>query len=258
MTRSRYLRFEVLRTLRNRRFLMFSLAFPLILFFVVVGPNERARLDGIPFPLYYMTGMAAWGTMAAVVSSGARIAAERASGWTRQMRITPLTTSAYFRAKVLCGYLMALLSIAALGIAGTALGGPALGRRVVDDDRPAPRRIDPVRGNRNSSRSSAASRFARTRFGRPHVGIRPRRRRLRSSRDFGCVLRDSQVPSLLLARSGRKVRPGRKRLATCTSLDRDCRMVGSPYLDRSTCLPARHLAGLTARARYGCEGWTLT
>ena len=122
MTRSRYLRFEVLRTLRNRRFLMFSLAFPLILFFVVAGPNERARLDGIPFPLYYMTGMAAWGTMAAVVSSGARIAAERASGWTRQMRITPLTTSAYFRAKVLCGYLMALLSIAALGIAGTALG----------------------------------------------------------------------------------------------------------------------------------------
>jgi ABC-2 type transport system permease protein len=122
MTRSKYLRFEVLRTPRNRRFLVFSLAFPLVLFFVVAGPNQHAHLDGISFPLYYMTGMAAWGTMAAVISSGARIAAERAVGWTRQMRITPLTTRAYFRAKVLCGYLLALLSIAAMGIAGTALG----------------------------------------------------------------------------------------------------------------------------------------
>ena len=117
-----YLRFEVLRTLRNRRFLVFSLAFPLVLFFAVAGPNRKARIEGVPFPLYYMTGMAAWGTMVAVVSSGARIAAERSVGWTRQMRITPLTTRAYFSAKVLCGYLMALFTIVAMCAAGTALG----------------------------------------------------------------------------------------------------------------------------------------
>jgi len=117
-----YLRFEVLRTLRNRRFLVFSLAFPLVLFFAVAGPNRNARIEGVPFPLYYMTGMAAWGTMVAVVSSGARIAAERSVGWTRQMRITPLTTRAYFSAKVLCGYLMALFTIVAMCAAGTALG----------------------------------------------------------------------------------------------------------------------------------------
>lgn len=38
------------------------------------------------------------------------------------MRITPLATSAYFRAKVLCSYLMALLSMAVLYLAGTTLG----------------------------------------------------------------------------------------------------------------------------------------
>jgi ABC-2 type transport system permease protein len=38
------------------------------------------------------------------------------------MRITPLATSAYFRAKVLCGYLMALLSIVVLYGAGISLG----------------------------------------------------------------------------------------------------------------------------------------
>jgi ABC-2 type transport system permease protein len=122
MTHPTYLRYEVLRTFRNRRFLIFSLGFPLILFLFIGGANRKAHLDGISFPLYYMTGMTAWGTMTAVISSGARIAAERQIGWTRQMRITPLSAGGYFRAKVLCGYLMALLSMAVLYLAGTSLG----------------------------------------------------------------------------------------------------------------------------------------
>jgi ABC-2 type transport system permease protein len=85
-----YLRFEILQTFRNRRFLIFSLAFPLVLFFSIADAHRSATLDGISFPLYFMTGMAAWGTMVATISSGARIAAERQIGWTRQMRITPL------------------------------------------------------------------------------------------------------------------------------------------------------------------------
>jgi len=119
---STYLRFEILRTFRNRRFLVFSLVFPIVLFFTIAGPNRHVHLDGIAFPLYYMTGMAAFGTMIAVISSGARISQERTAGWTRQMRITPLKSSTYLATKVLCGYLLALLSIAALSLAGTALG----------------------------------------------------------------------------------------------------------------------------------------
>jgi ABC-2 type transport system permease protein len=122
MTKATYLRYEVLRTFRNRLFLVFSLGFPLVLFLFVGGSNRNAHLDGISFPLYYMTGMAAWGTMTAVISSGARIAAERQIGWTRQIRITPLTTTAYFQAKVLCAYLMALFSLVVLYLAGTSLG----------------------------------------------------------------------------------------------------------------------------------------
>jgi ABC-2 type transport system permease protein len=119
---SKYLRYEVLRTFRNWRFMLFSLAFPLILYLIVAGSNRHARLDGVAFPLYYMTGMATWGTMMAVVSTGGRIAAERQVGWTRQIRITPLSTAAYFEAKVLCGYLMAGLSLLVLYIPGMALG----------------------------------------------------------------------------------------------------------------------------------------
>ena len=117
-----YLKFEVLRTLRNRRFLVFSLLFPLVLFFAVAGPNKSVVVEGISFPLYYMTGMAAWGAMTAILSSGARIAAERQIGWTRQMKITPLSQLSYFSAKVLCGYMMAIFAVIALGIAGATLG----------------------------------------------------------------------------------------------------------------------------------------
>jgi ABC-2 type transport system permease protein len=117
-----YLRYEVLRTYRNRRFLIFSLIFPLILFLVVAGPNRHAMLVGVSFPLYYMSGMVAWGCMVAVISSGGRIAVERTVGWTRQLRITPLRTSAYFSAKIFCGYLMAILSMIVLYAAGTSIG----------------------------------------------------------------------------------------------------------------------------------------
>jgi ABC-2 type transport system permease protein len=119
---SRYLRYEVLRNFRNYRFVIFSLAWPLILFFTIALPNRHNSFDGTSFPLYFMTAMATLGTMIAVISSGARIAAERTVGWTRQLRITPLRTGAYFRAKVLCGYLMALLTIVVMALAGTSLG----------------------------------------------------------------------------------------------------------------------------------------
>ena len=52
-----------MRTFRNWRFLLFSLGFPLILFLIIAGSNRHAPLDGVPFPLYYMTGMATWGAM---------------------------------------------------------------------------------------------------------------------------------------------------------------------------------------------------
>jgi ABC-2 type transport system permease protein len=117
-----YTRYEVVRTLRNRYFFVFSLIFPLILFFAIAGPNRHGTLDGISFPLYYMTGMIAWGSMAAVIAGGARIALERSVGWTRQMRITPLSVRAYFRAKLVTGYLMAGISIVLIALAGRSLG----------------------------------------------------------------------------------------------------------------------------------------
>jgi ABC-2 type transport system permease protein len=122
MTRSTYTRYELLRSVRNWRFVGFSLAYPVILYFAVAGPQRHQTFDGVAFPLYFMVGMAALGTMIAVISSGARIAADRSNGWTRQMRITPLTARDYFGAKVLVGFLVALLALALMALSGTAMG----------------------------------------------------------------------------------------------------------------------------------------
>jgi ABC-2 type transport system permease protein len=121
-TTATYTRFELVRAFRNLLFFAFSLAFPLILFFMVAGANRHEEIDGVAFPLYYMTGMAAWGTMAAMIGAGARIAAERAIGWNRQLRVTPLTARAYLQAKVLTGYAVAAVSIALLYAAGMSMG----------------------------------------------------------------------------------------------------------------------------------------
>jgi len=122
MTRTTYLRYEVLRNFRNWRFLFLTLAFPLVLYLAVASANRHATFNGIAFTVYFMAAMATLGTMASVVSSAAVIAADRSTGWTRQMRITPLTVGTYFGARVLNGYLRAVLTIVLVGLAGTALG----------------------------------------------------------------------------------------------------------------------------------------
>jgi ABC-2 type transport system permease protein len=120
-----YTRYELLRTFRNRRFFVFSLGFPLVLFFLLAAPNKNEHdfaSSGLSAPLYYMVGLASFGTMSAVLSSGARIAGERAAGWNRQLRLTPLSTRSYFRAKIVTAYATALASIVVLYAAGTTLG----------------------------------------------------------------------------------------------------------------------------------------
>ena len=120
-----YVRFEMLRTLRNRRVLIFSLIFPIVIYMLIAAPNRHEHSlggTGISAPMYFMVGLASFGTMNAMLATGTRIAAERTAGWNRQLRITPLTTRWYFRAKLATSYLLALLSLLALYAAGLALG----------------------------------------------------------------------------------------------------------------------------------------
>jgi ABC-2 type transport system permease protein len=125
MTALTFVRYELLRAFRNRRFYIFSLGFPLVLFELIAAPNRGVHsLDGtgIPAPLYFMVGLTAFGTMNAVIAGGGRIALERTVGWQRQLRVTPLRARTYFATKVLVGYLSAALTVVTLYAAGIGLG----------------------------------------------------------------------------------------------------------------------------------------
>ncbi|HWH93331.1 MAG TPA: ABC transporter permease [Baekduia sp.] len=120
-----YTRYELLRALRNKRFFVFSLGFPLALYFITAAPNKgetNLQGTGLSAPLYFMVSMASWGTMTAMLGTGARIAGEREVGWNRQLRISPLSAFSYLRAKVAISYLMALVSLVLLYVSGAILG----------------------------------------------------------------------------------------------------------------------------------------
>jgi ABC-2 type transport system permease protein len=123
--RATYLRFELMRTLRNKRFFLLSLGFPLLIYLLVAAPNRTDRSlagTGISLRLYFMVGLASFGSMNAMLGTGVRIAVERTTGWNRQLRLTPLSTRAYFGTKVVAGYVVAACTITLLYIAGAGLG----------------------------------------------------------------------------------------------------------------------------------------
>jgi ABC-2 type transport system permease protein len=124
MNQVAYMRFELLRTFRNRRFFIFSLGIPLVFYWLIASPQHDKVIShtGLTYAAYYMIGLASFGTMMSMISTGARIATERQAGWTRQLRISPLSVRAYFRAKVITGYAMALASLLLLYVSGALLG----------------------------------------------------------------------------------------------------------------------------------------
>ncbi|MEY2434016.1 MAG: type transport system permease protein [Acidimicrobiaceae bacterium] len=120
-----YTRFELLRTVRNRQSMIFSVGFPIVMYFMLAGltsGNDFEKTTGIKSSQYYMVGLLSFGAMVAVLSGGARIAAERTIGWNRQLRLTPLSAYGYLRAKVVSSYVMALATIALLYAAGIIMG----------------------------------------------------------------------------------------------------------------------------------------
>jgi ABC-2 type transport system permease protein len=121
-TATTHFRYELVRSFRNRIFYAVTLLLPLVLFYAVASGQRSATIDGVSFPLYFMTAMAVYGAMFAAISPGARIARDRSGGWTRQQRITPLRARTDIAAKVLTAYLIALPSVV-LEIGGLVLAG---------------------------------------------------------------------------------------------------------------------------------------
>jgi ABC-2 type transport system permease protein len=123
------LRFEVRRLLRNVRYVGISVGFPVV-FYVLFLHNEHpaAHIAGTTWRTYFMVSMASFGAMVASLNAGGtRLAAERASGWTRQLRVTPLPAWSYVTTKTAASMVIALPVVVMVETTGLLLGGVRLG-----------------------------------------------------------------------------------------------------------------------------------
>src|SRR5690606_21110593 len=109
-----YARTEVLRTLRNKRYAIFVVIFPVTLYLINAGIyGDQDAETGVPQSVYLMVSMACYGALsAAVMSTAMPWAQERASGWADQLRVTPLPGRAVVAVKAGAALLLVLPALA--------------------------------------------------------------------------------------------------------------------------------------------------
>ncbi|HZD74084.1 MAG TPA: ABC transporter permease [Actinomycetota bacterium] len=120
-----YLRFEVRRVLRDRRYVFFTIALPIVLYLLYTHVDGGGNsIGGTDWATYFMVSMAAYGAMVGAISATAgRLAGERAAGWTSQLRATPLPGYAYLVVKLLAALLLALPVVLAIAVVGGVFNG---------------------------------------------------------------------------------------------------------------------------------------
>jgi ABC-2 type transport system permease protein len=128
MTRSlAYLWLEAKRQWRNREILIFRLGLPTAIYLILNAANGDNPSDS---PGGRVVAVAALGAVISGLAAGPSLGDERANGWLRQLRTTPLRPSAAVAAKMVVAMSFALPAIALVAAAAGLVGdnqGTALG-----------------------------------------------------------------------------------------------------------------------------------
>jgi hypothetical protein len=100
-----------------------------VVFFLLFGlnsayANERDGHGNVS--AFIMISMALYGAILATTSGGAMVSIERAAGWSRQLRLTPLSPAAYIAIKILTALVLGLGSVVAVYVAGILVGKPSM------------------------------------------------------------------------------------------------------------------------------------
>ena len=122
------LRLEISRLLRNRRTVLFTMVLP-VFFFLAFGLNSAYANQPIGhgnYSAFIMISLALYGAVLATTSGGAMVSIERTAGWSRQLRLTPLSPVAYIAIKMLTALVLGLSSLTAVYVVGGITGKPTM------------------------------------------------------------------------------------------------------------------------------------
>lgn len=124
------IKLEITRTLRNKKFMFFSVIYPAVLFLVIAGPQDNAKKvagSDLSLSSFYMVALASFGALTAVLMGNSeKIAKEREKGWTRQLRLTSLPGRGYVLAKIAGAAVVSLPSIIVVFVIAASVKGVTL------------------------------------------------------------------------------------------------------------------------------------
>ena len=126
---STLLAFQLRRVGRNRQFLFFTVLLPAlftVFFTKVFGAQAGTGSAYQEYATGSMVAMMAYGGMGAALGATIRISFDRASGWLRQLRVTPVPASSVVAVDVLVGVLLALPSLVVVALVGRFVNGVQL------------------------------------------------------------------------------------------------------------------------------------
>jgi ABC-2 type transport system permease protein len=115
------LAFQLRRLARNRQYLVFTVLLPAlftVFFTKIFGGQAGGAAQYQDFAAFYMVSMMAYGALGAALGATIRLSFDRASGWLRQLRVTPVPQRTVFAVDVVVGALLTLPSLIVVALIG--------------------------------------------------------------------------------------------------------------------------------------------
>jgi ABC-2 type transport system permease protein len=122
--------FQLRRIGRNRQYLLFTILLPAlftVFFTEIFGGLATSPAGYQREAVQYMVSMMAYGAIGAALGATIRISFDRASGWQRQLRVTPVAPAQVFAVDVAVGALLTLPSLVVVALVGRFINDVQLG-----------------------------------------------------------------------------------------------------------------------------------
>lgn len=117
---------EMLRMFRNPYYIFWSLFMPMVFYFFFTKVMNVGKDDPV-WNAHFLMSMTAFSVMgSSIMTMGIRMVEERAKGWTTFMRVTPLSSLAYFSAKIVGQTFVHVFSVLVIFITGALFNGVVL------------------------------------------------------------------------------------------------------------------------------------